>query len=622
MGVFGAGPETTGRLLDRMEAHIDCSGGLRAERHEAGDLGLLRFHHGTVNPGPQPVSSGDGALSLAMDGELYNQTELRRYLAARGAAPPEDGGDAVLVLALYECERGSAFERLSGSFSLAIHEPDAGRLLLVTDRLFSRPIFYCRMGTALVFSSRFNALAACGALDGGQLNMTSVMQMFTFQHSQYTSTHYREAQAMRSGSVLRFEDGRVSEHRYWRPQYGGRTGREADFAEELAGALRAAAARCSSGTARAGLMLSGGLDARAVVAAAPEPMTAFTMGDAVNREVRIARRIAHARGWPHVFVQRGPDHYAHMMDEALELTGGMGRFDHCHFLGQLSTVRERCDAVLVEEQMDVLLKGYYWERNWFVNGVQVATPLEKRFGAADIEDQIINLDAKTLAPSRPWMLFREPWRSRYREIMRATVREQLADGGPSNPYHMVEHVGGFAGMGRTGAFANITCVRPWLEYRSVCFDADLIDLGLSLPAHCRMGARVFLDALKRLDPVIFSIPYANTGMRPATPGWLAWAARVGSEAGRRALRRIGLGRKGSAESWPDRGEMLRGARLRTILQQTLWDEACLPPAVFDIDRLKELFEEHMSRRRHHMRMLLCLLSFGRWFRKYGPAQVA
>jgi hypothetical protein len=187
---------------------------------------------------------------------------------------------------------------------------------------------------------------------------------------------------------------------------------------------------------------------------------------------------------------------------------------------------------------------------------------------------------------------------------------------------MVEHVGGFVGMGRTGAFANVTCVRPFLEYRSVCFDSDLIDLGLSLPTKYRTGARLFLKALRRLNPVLFAIPYANTGLRPATPAWPAWTAKVIGEAGRRALRRVGLIRRGSSESWPDRGELLRGARMRTMLQQTLWDEACLPPSVFDIDRLKQLFDEHMTHRYHHMRMLLCLLSFGRWFRKYGPPQVA
>jgi asparagine synthase (glutamine-hydrolysing) len=359
-----------------------------------------------------------------------------------------------------------------------------------------------------------------------------------------------------------------------------------------------------------------------VVAAAPEPLTAFTVGDGVNREVRVARRIAHAGGWRHVFLQREPDHYVRMLDEALELNGGMGRFDHSHFLGRLGPVRNLCDCVLVEEQMDVLLKGYYWERDWFLKGVQVPTPFEKRFRRENIEEQLLNLDPKTLAASRPALLFREPWRSRYREIMYASIREQLADGGPDDPYHMAEHLGGFAGMGRTGAFANVTCVRPYLEYRSVCFDADLIELGLSLPAKYRTGGRLFLQALKRLDPVIFDIPNANTGLRPATPAWLAWTAKLAGEAGRRGLRRLGLVGRGSSESWPDRGELLRGPRMRTILQQTLWDEACLPPAVFDIDRLKELFEEHMSRRRHHMRMLLCLLSFGRWFKKHGPAHVA
>ena len=47
-------------------------------------FGLL--DHGILENGPQPIQTGDGQISLLLDGELYNAGELRRELAGPVAA--------------------------------------------------------------------------------------------------------------------------------------------------------------------------------------------------------------------------------------------------------------------------------------------------------------------------------------------------------------------------------------------------------------------------------------------------------------------------------------------------------------------------------------------------------
>jgi hypothetical protein len=79
-----------------------------------------------------------------------------------------------------------------------------------------------------------------------------------------------------------------------------------------------------------------------------------------------------------------------------------------------------------------------------------------------------------------------------------------------------------------------------------------------------------------------------------------------------------LPRQFTNESWPDRAELLRMDPLRSILDATLSDPECIPPDIFDTDRVQQLIDLHMTRKGRFMRPLLCLLSFGRWFRKYGP----
>jgi asparagine synthetase B (glutamine-hydrolysing) len=602
-----------------MAANIDCSGGLRADRWEGDGLGLLRFHHGIINPQAQPICNEDGSLLVAMDGEVFDTAMARQRLAARGHRFRRADDSAELVLHLFEEDGERAFRDLTGSYSILLYDARARRLLLVTDPFFSRPVYYCHMADALAFSSRFNALVACGALDGGRLDMTSVMQFFTFQHSQYASTHYEQARAMLPASVLEFHQGRLSTRKYWRLHYVPEPGDEDELADRLAQTIRRSVQARTADGLRKGVLLSGGVDARTLVAAADAPMTAYTMGDYDNREVRIARRTARAKGWRHVFLQRSASHYADILDEAIELCGGMGRYDNCHFLGQMTQPRAECDVLFVEELMDALLKGVYWERRRPIRGLRIPLPWPRTASPDDIEQQILEIDCKSTLPSRPWLLFREPWRSRYREIMYATLREQMLDADASDPHDVIAHVGGLASAGRVEAFMNLTCVRPYVEYRSLCLDRDVLALAVSIPVRYRVDGRLMKKALKRLDPRLWAIPYANTGARVDTPAWVAWACQMATELPLTALKRLRrVPSTYTNESWPDRGELLRTPAFSDIVRRTLLDPDCLSPALFDTDRLKRVFAEHVSRWRRHTHLLFCLLTFGRWFRKYGP----
>jgi hypothetical protein len=621
MGICGADAGTIRRTLDRMASRIDCGGGLRTDRWEGDGLGLLRFHHGAINPDPQPVHGERGNLLLAMDGEVFDCAEKRRELQTAGHRFTREGDDAEFVLRLYEEKGERALADLTGSYSLLIYERPPRRLLLVTDRFFSRPIYYCLADGVLAFGSRFNALVA-GTVRGGRLDMASVMQMFALQSPLHTRTHYREVKAMAPASVLSFQHGRVTTRKYWMLRYDARRAPLEEHVERLTDALRHSARRMTADGCRKCVMLSGGLDSRALAAATDGEMHAYTVGDSVNREVALAHRVARLKGWPHTFLRRTPDHYARMLDEAVELTGGMARFDDCQFLGLLGPVERDCDVIFIEEPMGTILKGIYWDRWISLRGTRVPLPIVKGASWEGIEEQILAVDVDSLMPARPWLLFRDPWRSRYRDIVRASVREVMDDRCLHNPRDAVEYVRGTASLGRLSAFANVTCVRPYLEYRSFCLDGDLLELAARMPVSCRANARALRRALKHLAPRLHAVPDANTGLRPDAPHALGWASLLCRETLRLVGRKLRLVPPTyTHESWPDRGELLRVPPLRPLLKKTLCSEDCFPPDVFDTGRLRQIYEEHVSRHRHYMRTLLCLLSFGRWFQNYGPSAV-
>src|SRR5208282_915392 len=92
--------------------------------------------------------------------------------------------------------------------------------------------------------------------------------------------------------------------------------------------------------------LSGGLDSRMVLAAATKEFTAFTVCESENREVRLAREVARAKGCRHIVLPRSADHYLRILDKAVELSDGLYAFVHAHFINLFDRIREESDVVL------------------------------------------------------------------------------------------------------------------------------------------------------------------------------------------------------------------------------------------------------------------------------------
>ena len=66
-------------------------------------------------------------------------------------------------------------------------------------------------------------------------------------------------------------------------------------------------------------------------------------------------------------------------------------------------------------------------------------------------------------------------------------------------------------------------------------------------------------------------------------------------------------------------ELIRqNTKLKGRIWNTIEDPECLAPSLFNLQRIKEMFKEHVTYREDHMHFLYLLLTFGRWHKKYGP----
>ena len=99
--------------------------------------------------------------------------------------------------------------------------------------------------------------------------------------------------------------------------------------------------------------LSGGLDSRAILAAAPERghVRSFNLFDQKNLEYRTAKRLANSMSVELVPFQRDFDYYANTAEAGVRISGGVGSIASNHFLG----VRDKLAALGAQN----LLTGCY-----------------------------------------------------------------------------------------------------------------------------------------------------------------------------------------------------------------------------------------------------------------------
>lgn len=151
--------------------------------------------------------------------------------------------------------------RMSGHFALYYVDFSARRILLATDRFGSFPIYYRRVGNGFAFADRADALF-------NELPRLSTQGLFDYLYFHCVpgpGSVHEEVHRVEPGSVLVWEDGRLTEQVYWNrrakePLYDDFGNARTDFRRYLRQSVED---ECNNETT--GAFLSGGTDSSTVV---------------------------------------------------------------------------------------------------------------------------------------------------------------------------------------------------------------------------------------------------------------------------------------------------------------------------------------------------------------------
>ena len=258
--------------------------------------------------------------SIAYNGEIYNFADVRAR--ARGTGPGFRGHSdtEVLLEAIARWGLASALSRCAGMFAFALWDRPNGRLHLVRDRLGEKPLYYARMGGAILFGSELKALRA-HPLWRGEIDRNALSLLLRHGYIPAPHTIFRNAYKLLPASVLTIKAGVPESHwSYWDLRTVAEEGMRSPFneppetiTEEFETLLRGTVAREMVADVPLGAFLSGGIDSSTIVALmqaqSDRPVRTFTIGfrESQYDEAVYARNVAQHLGTEHTELYVSPD---------------------------------------------------------------------------------------------------------------------------------------------------------------------------------------------------------------------------------------------------------------------------------------------------------------------------
>jgi len=236
---------------DAFGIYIDENAGIASSRLSIIDL----------NTGNQPICNEDKSVWVVLNGEIFNYTELRASLEAKGHRFQAESDTEVLVH-LYEDHGAECLHQLNGQFGFAIWDIRKRLLLLARDRLGIRPLYYHLKNNRLIFGSEIKTLFADSTVPRA-MNPQGLSEIFTFWATLGDQTVFQDVKQLSPGHVALFNTDGFKVDQYWQLSFSSSYGQNRsldEWTEELRDLLHDAARLRLRADVPVGAYLSGGLD--------------------------------------------------------------------------------------------------------------------------------------------------------------------------------------------------------------------------------------------------------------------------------------------------------------------------------------------------------------------------
>lgn len=606
-GIFGFAFQSTGdqaELLAEMSRRMTRQPWHRQEARLAacGLAGLGRVSLGQVHTEPQPAGNADGSMTGVLAGELFDEAELRTELVRAGRRLQGESHAELLVQG-FEQLGAESFRRLNGKYAAAIWDEKGRRLTLVNDRFGMKPLYYAHVPGKLLFASEIKAILADHDVPR-ERNRRGLAQFFTFGQLLGEETLIDGIRMLPPGGVLTYDarNDALDVDRYWRlSEWAASEPYSRDeWLERIDEQFAKAVSRCTAGRGRLGIALSGGLDARTILALvdhAQVKIKSVSLGMEGSLDHASAAKMAELVGCEHHryvlndrFLSRYDEHLRTMVD----LTDGH-YIDQCIVLPTLPLYRQL--------GIDVLLRGHAGELmhmdkayNFSLDAAAWSIHSE-----SDLQNWLLSRLSAYMLDDVAGPLLADASREEFEQLARESLLSCLAESADIEPQmQRIWHLFVSERLRRETA-ASLAMFESVVETRVPFLDAGLTPLLMAAPPELKASDAIQAHILRRRRPEFLNVVNANTGARMGVgPLW-----QKISTFKLRALAKLGV--KGY-QPYERLGLWLR-RELRGLVRELLLDDRCLERGVFCPDTVRNVVRGHHELGRNHTYLLMAMLIY-------------
>lgn len=275
LGIWNRDGEPVSReLLSKMSAKM-AHRGPEGETQDVHGCTGFAFQMMRVTPESkderQPVKNSTGAV-LMFDGRLDNRDELLSIL--RPSAKLQVGSpDSAIVMAVFEKFGGEFAKYLNGDFAVAVWDPAQQQLLLARDIMASRTLYFCQVGSTVLFASEVKALLAHPQVKTRPNEQLLVEYLYRiFDYRDESTTFFENISQVPPSQLVRFSSNQTTFSRFWDFDTSKtiRFKTEAEYIDAYKDVFFTAVKRRLRSASPVAITVSGGLDSSSIFCVAEE----------------------------------------------------------------------------------------------------------------------------------------------------------------------------------------------------------------------------------------------------------------------------------------------------------------------------------------------------------------
>ena len=264
---------------------------------------------------------------------------------------------------LYEAYGIPFIAGLNSDFSGVILDKDDDTVSFFTDRLGSRPLYYTYADDgALIFSSQIQSIVTHPHVTV-EFNPVFLSEFLQYGRCFGIYTPIKDVYMVPPASVITFDmkGYKVDTLTYWWPNPSPRELPFNSIADGFTQTFSEVVQDHLSPERDYGLLLSGGTDSRAVLAASEGDVIGLHMNEKMeqNKEECLARRAANLADVDFKFLERTSDYYPILLEQSRKISNYNGRFRHARITAFSKFIHEHVDVITSGHYGDTVVGGWH-----------------------------------------------------------------------------------------------------------------------------------------------------------------------------------------------------------------------------------------------------------------------